>query len=50
MLPPTESEQHKIAECLSAIDGMIASESAKLDALKDHMKGLMQQLFPQPKK
>lgn len=50
MLPPTESEQQKIAECLSAIDDMIASESAKLDALKDHKKGLMQHLFPQPNK
>ena len=48
--PPTPAEQQKIAECLSAMDDMIASESAKLDALKDHKKGLMQQLFPQPNK
>lgn len=47
---PSPSEQKKIAECLSAMDDMIASESAKLDALKDHKKGLMQQLFPQPNK
>jgi type I restriction enzyme S subunit len=47
---PSPSEQQKIAECLSAMDDMIASESAKLDALKDHKKGLMQQLFPQPSK
>lgn len=47
---PSPSEQQKIAECLSAMDDMIASESAKLDALKDHKKGLMQQLFPQPNK
>ena len=49
-LPTDCSEQQKIAECLSAMDDMIASESAELDALKDHKKGLMQQLFPQPNK
>ena len=47
---PLPAEQQKIAECLSAMDDMIASESEKLDALKDHKKGLMQQLFPQPNK
>lgn len=47
---PIPAEQHKIAECLSALDELIASESAKLDSLKDHKKGLMQQLFPQPSK
>lgn len=47
---PSPSEQQKIAECLSAMDDMIASESAKLEALKDHKKGLMQQMFPQPNK
>ena len=47
---PTHAEQQKIAECLSAMDDMIASEAAKLEAMKDHKKGLMQQLFPQPKK
>lgn len=47
---PSPSEQQKIAECLSAMDDMIASELAKLDALKDHKKGLMQQLFPRPNK
>ena len=47
---PSSSEQQKIAECLSAMDDMIASELARLDALKDHKKGLMQQLFPQPNK
>ena len=48
LLIPSIEEQQKIAECLSSMDDMIASESAKLDALKDHKKGLMQQLFPQP--
>lgn len=50
ILVPSPAEQLKIAECLSAMDEMISSESAKLDALKDQKKGLMQQLFPQPKK
>lgn len=47
---PHPEEQQKIAECLSALDDTIKSESDKLDALKDHKKGLMQQLFPQPSK
>ena len=50
LLPPSLDEQKKIAECLSALDDLIAAESAKLDSLKDHKKGLMQQLFPQPSK
>lgn len=47
---PTPAEQKKIAECLSALDDLIAAESAKLDSLMNHKKGLMQQLFPQPSK
>ncbi len=47
---PSLAEQQKIASCLSALDDLIASESAKLDSLKDLKKGLMQQLFPQPTK
>lgn len=45
---PSPEEQKKIADFLSEMDESIASESAKLDALKDHKRGLMQQLFPQP--
>ncbi|HAS81208.1 MAG TPA: restriction endonuclease subunit S [Verrucomicrobia bacterium] len=44
-LPPP-AEQHKIASCLSSLDDLIGAESQKLDALKTHKKGLMQQLFP----
>lgn len=45
--PPTDSgEQLKIASCLSSLDDLIAAERQKLDALKAHKKGLMQQLFP----
>jgi type I restriction enzyme S subunit len=43
---PPKQEQQKIAECLSTLDELIGAESQKLDALKAHKKGLMQQLFP----
>jgi len=47
LLPwPKPAEQQKIAECLSSLDELIGGESQKLDALKAHKKGLMQQLFP----
>jgi type I restriction enzyme S subunit len=45
-LPPKSAEQHKIAKCLSSIDELIAAQAQKLNALKTHKKGLMQQLFP----
>lgn len=34
------------AENVSALDALIAAESAKEEALKNHKKGLMQQMFP----
>ena len=40
------AEQKRIASCLSSLDALIAVESEKLEALKTHKKGLMQQLFP----
>ena len=40
-------EQQKIASCLSSLDELIAAHNDKLDALKDHKKGLLQNLFPQ---
>lgn len=43
---PLPDEQQKIADCLSSLDELIAAHSRKLDALKAHKKGLMQQLFP----
>ena len=45
---PSPPEQQKIAECLTSLDDLIRAEAQKLDALKAHKKGLMQQLFPNP--
>jgi len=45
-VPTSFSEQQRIAECLSTLEELIDAESRKLDALKNHKKGLMQQLFP----
>src|SRR5690606_510339 len=43
----TQKEQQKIASCLSSLDELIAAHEDKLQALRDHKKGLMQNLFPQ---
>ncbi len=45
-VPPSTFEQQKIADCLSSLDELIAAQARKVDALKTHKKGLMQQLFP----
>jgi len=42
----SETEQQKIADCLTSLDELIATENKKLEALKSHKKGLMQKLFP----
>jgi type I restriction enzyme S subunit len=48
LLPyPSIEEQQKIADCLSSLDALIAAHRDKLDALREHKKGLMQNLFPQ---
>ena len=39
-------EQQKIADCLSSLDELIEATSRKVEILKEHKKGLMQQLFP----
>lgn len=44
---PRSEEQQKIADCLSSINELIAAQRQKLDELKAHKKGLMQQLLPQ---
>jgi type I restriction enzyme S subunit len=43
---PSPAEQQKIAECLSSVDELMAAQARKVEALKTHKKGLMQQLFP----
>jgi type I restriction enzyme S subunit len=43
---PKPLEQQKIAECLASLDELIAAQARKVDALKKHKKGLMQDLFP----
>ena len=45
---PSRTEQQKIADCLGSLDDLIAAEDRKLEALRQHKQGLMQQLFPQP--
>ncbi len=45
---PDADEQQRIASCLTSLDDLIAAQAQKLDALKTHKKGLMQQLFPAP--
>ena len=43
---PSGLEQQKIAECLSALDTRIGAQLAKLDGLRTHKQGLLQQLIP----
>ena len=43
---PKPNEQQKIADCLSSLDNLISAQKEKIEALKVHKKGLMQQLFP----
>ena len=47
LLSPTNvAEQTKIAKLLISVDELIGVQSQKIDSLRDHKKGLMQQLFP----
>ena len=43
---PAPEEQQKIADCLSSLDELITAQGRKVEVLKTHKKGLMQQLFP----
>ena len=45
-IPKNKNEQQLIACSLFSVDELISTETAKLDQLKAHKKGLMQQLFP----
>ncbi len=44
---PNPDEQQKIADTLSLIDEQINKQADKIETLKLHKKGLMQQLFPE---
>lgn len=46
-IPKSLKEQEKIANCLSSLGELIATQKNKLEALKDHKKGLLKNLFPQ---
>lgn len=43
---PTPPEQKRIADCLSSIDNLVATQIKRIESLKTHRKGLAQQLFP----
>lgn len=43
---PGSDEQKRIADSLASLDDLITAQTQKIDALKIHKKGLMQQLFP----
>jgi type I restriction enzyme S subunit len=45
---PDVPEQQRISDCVSFLDKLITAQTQKLDALKAHKQGLMQQLFPSP--
>lgn len=45
---PSLTEQKMIADCLSTLDDQITAQADKIESLKAHKKGLMQQLFPNP--
>lgn len=44
---PKIKEQEEIASCLTSIDELVSASIEKLELLKDHKKGLIQNLFPQ---
>ncbi|XOV76027.1 MAG: restriction endonuclease subunit S [Phycisphaerales bacterium] len=43
---PGLDEQRRIADCLALLDDLISTHVNRLEALQDHKRGLMQQLFP----
>lgn len=45
-IPAILEEQQKIANCLLSLDDVIKKQTEKMELLKFHKKGLMQQLFP----
>lgn len=43
---PNSEEQQKIVSCLSTVDELILAQAEKLEQLKQHKIGLIQDLFP----
>ena len=43
---PHRREQEKVADCLGALDDLIMAEGRKIEVLRQHKQGLMQQMFP----
>lgn len=43
---PSPKEQERIIEVFTSLDNIITAATEKLDYLKDHKKGLLQNLFP----
>lgn len=43
---PRKPEQEKVANLITSLNDLIHGEKEKLDGLKDHKTGLLQQLFP----
>ncbi len=48
MFRPKLAEQQRIADCLGSLDDLIDAEERKVEALRAHKRGLMQQMFPSP--
>ncbi|MFZ4616715.1 MAG: restriction endonuclease subunit S [Rectinemataceae bacterium] len=44
--PSKKEEQQKIADCLGSLDELIIAQGKRVEALKSHKRGLMQELFP----
>lgn len=49
-IPKSQQEQNKVADALTETDRLISTQEQKVESLKTHKKGLMQQLFPQLQK
>ena len=47
ILVPKSTEQQKIASCLSSLDELLKAQNEKLETVKNHKSGLLQNLFPQ---
>lgn len=45
---PQLAEQQRIADSLSSLDDRIVAQARRIEALKTHKQGLLQQLFPSP--